>query len=292
VEGHEPPAGQDAPRTGFRPITPGYVEAMGMRLLGGRSVTPDDRANTAPVGVINEHLAREAFGQSDPLGRILLLGSGEEQSRLRVVGVVADVRQSDLRTPSHPEIYLPQSQTGLSRMYVVARTDSDPGLALQALQQAVQTVDQDAFVSRSMVVRDVVERSHADTRFVAEMLGLFGLVALLLGGVGVYGVTAHAVSQRKRDIGIRMALGADRGRVALRTFLEGMAPVTVGIATGLLLALWGARMMAGLLYGVTATDPVTLVVAPALLAAIGATSLALPALRASRIDPVRSLREE
>lgn len=293
VEGAAPTTAE-RPQTGFRAITAGYLEAMGVALRAGRTISPDDRTDTEGVGVINETLAHEAFAGADPVGRVLLLGSGEEQTVVRVVGVVADVRQSDLRTDTHPEVYLPESQVGFPRMYMVARSarpNVDLNQALGALQTAVHTVDPGALVSRSMRVADVVATSRGQTQFIAEVLGFFGGVALLLGGVGVYGVTAHAVARRRREIGIRMALGADRGAVAWHTFLGGMTPIGLGVIGGLGLAVLGSQVLASMLFGISATDPFTLAVAPMLLVLTGTLALAVPALRASRVDPVRSLRD-
>jgi len=292
-----PQSTRDRPTTSLRAVTPGYFEAMRIALRAGRFITAQDRADAPAVGIINEALAREAFAATDPVGRDLILGSGEEAGVLRVIGVVADVRQSDLRTATNPEVYRPESQVGFSRMYMVASSAAASGgaddlsQALGALQAAVRTVDPNALVSRSMHVESVVASSHAETQFIAEVLGIFGAVALLLGAIGVYGVTAHVVSRRRREIGIRMALGADRGTVALQTFLGGMVPILLGLGGGLVLTLLASRVLTSLLFNVTTTDPVTLVTAPLLLATTGALALAVPALRASRTNPVHSLRE-
>lgn len=281
----------DAPSAAVRIVTPGYVETMGIRVLAGRSLSAADGASGPLVGVINQTLAREAFGDADPVGRTILLGRSEPEA-LTVVGVVADLRQSDLRAAPSPEVLRPLAQERFTRMYLVVRSTGASGATLAAVQRLVLEEEPDAVVSRPARVADIVGGTLSDTRLVTQMLSVFGLLALGLGAVGVYGVTANAVAARTREIGIRMALGAESGRVARRTVAGGLVPVGIGLAVGLVAARGLAAGVEALLFSVSARDPLTFLAAPVLLAGVALAALAIPALRASSVDPVRALRRD
>ncbi len=282
-------AGDESPRTALRVVTPQYFETMGIPLLAGRALTSADHHENVQVVLINEALAGSAFGPSDPVGRTLLLGRGSVDT-VQVVGVVGDVRQAHLREQAVPELYRPLGQSPWARMFVVARTEGDPAGGLAALQRVILAVDDGVVLSRPGLVEDVVSASLAETRLVAQLLSLFGIVALLLGAIGVYGVTANSVARRTREIGVRLALGAAGGRVARQTILSGMVPVAIGLAAGIAGALTLSNLMQSLLFTVGPRDVVTFAAAPAILGLVAVASLVIPALRASRVDPVRALR--
>lgn len=280
----------DSPSTSFRIVTPGYFAAMRIGLVAGRTFDDRDEAGGIEVGLVNETLARQAFGQENPVGRTLMVGRDEPRP-IEVVGVVADVRQSDLREEGMPELYRPLTQQTQRTMYVVARTELDSGEAISALQDALEGIDPAAVLSRSAAVSEVVGRSIGQTRSIAQLLTLFGIVAIALGGVGVYGVASHAVARQRREIGIRLALGARAGQEARRAVSAGLAPVVIGLGTGLAIALIGSRVLSSLVFGVGTRDPRTFFVVPVLLAAAALASIVVPAIRVTGIDPVRTLND-
>ncbi|NNF14415.1 MAG: FtsX-like permease family protein [Gemmatimonadetes bacterium] len=279
------------PSTALRIVTPGYFEAMGIDLATGRYLDDGDGADAEPVAVINRTLARHAFSSPDPVGRMLVMG-GDGQNTVRVVGVVDDVRQSDLRTEVYPEVYRPLGQQPITRLYMVARSSGDDDAALAALYEAVGRVDEDVLLSRSGHVRDIVRRSMGTTRLVTQLLGLFGVLALTLGAIGIYGVSAHNVAVRRREMGIRMALGADSGGVARETLLSGLVPVAVGIAAGLIAAAGASGTLQSLLYAIPPRDTVTFLLVPAFFTLVAVASLAVPMIRAGQTDPVETLRSD
>jgi putative ABC transport system permease protein len=280
----------ELPSTSMRIVTPGYFSAMNIAVRDGRAITGTDRSTTTAVAVINETLAREAFGSVDPVGHALTLGRTETYE-LRVVGVVADVRQSNLRTASHAELYVPLSQSTFPRMFIVGRATGRSSDAIDVLRASVAAVEPDAVVTVALALEDVVASTVGDTRILTLVMGGFGGVALLLCLVGVYGVTAHTVAQRSRDIGIRLALGADRRQVVAQLVSRGLIPVALGMTAGLALAMAGTSVLGSLLFDVTPTDPVSFAAAPLLLLLTATLALFLPASRTSRIDPARTLRE-
>jgi predicted permease len=282
---------QALPRVAIRLLMPGYLRTMGQALLQGRDIGPDD-AEAEEMGVlVNETLARAAFGDGNAPGRLLWLGS-DLSTPVRVVGVVADVRQTDLRTPTHREIYMPSAYSAFRRMHLVVRAEGDPRALLGPVAAAVHQVDGRVPLDGPRLVTDVIGGTYSETRLLTGLLGLFGVIAVLVGAIGVYGVSAQAVSERLRELGVRIALGADRSSVATGTVARGMIPVGGGLVTGLAVAFLSVRFLESQLFGVTARDPLTLVVGPAVLAAVAFTSTLLPAFRASRVDPVEVLRQD
>jgi predicted permease len=280
----------DSPSTSFRIITPGYLAAMGVALRAGRTFDGSEEAGGVEVGLVNETLARQAFGAEDAVGRMLMVGR-EEPRAIQVIGVVADVRQSDLREAGMPELYRPLAQQVQGSMYVVARTDLDPSDALAALQASIKTVDSNAVLSRSATVSDVVGRTLGQTRSVAQLLTLFSVVALVLGAVGVYGVASHAVARQRREIGIRLALGARADQEARRTVGVGLRPVLAGLGVGIAVAMAGSGVLSTLVYGVGTRDLGTFLAVPLVLALAAVASIGVPAIRVTAIDPVRSLQD-
>jgi putative ABC transport system permease protein len=206
--------------------------------------------------------------------------------------VVEDVRQSDLRTESHPELYLSFERQSWRRMHLVMRTDGDPAALLPAVAAALRAVDSGIHVEGPRVMTDIVQGTFSDARLLSSLLTLFGFVALGLGAVGVYGVAAQVVGERQREIGIRLALGAESAGVIARTVGQGLVPVIVGLGIGLAGAWGSTRIMSGLVFGVEPHDPWTFALAPAVLFIVALASLWIPARRAGHVDPVATLREE
>ncbi len=289
--GHTLPAGQDPPSTSLRVVSPRYFAALQVSLLKGRTFTDRDNLQAQQVAVVNRTLARQGWPGEDPVGQSLLLGR-DDPFQVTVVGVVEDVRQSSLRTESHPEAYLPFAQQFWPRMYYAVRVDGPAEEMVSAVQDAIWSVDRQVSLSGVGLLEDAVNRTFADSRFLAVLLSVFGMVALLLGAVGVYGVMFYLVSQRTRELGIRIALGAASRHLLGSTVIRGMIPVLLGLAAGLPGALACASLLGEALFQVTATDPATYLAVPLLLSAVAVLALYLPARRASRVDPVMVLRGE
>jgi predicted permease len=284
--------GEAALNAYFRPITPDYLETMGMRLLEGRNFTGGDRADSELVAVVNRTFAREVWPGESALGKGVIPTFGRDWAR--VVGVVADVPLEGVRAPAPRVVYVPYDQWegAWPGGVLTYRTSGDPADLLASVRAAAERSDPTALAMRPTTLRQAVDGSIADALRLRFFLGALALLALLVGAVGVYGVVSCEVSRRTREYGIRMALGADRARV-LRDVLRREAPqVVAGVIVGVGLALLAARAAAGLVYGVRPIDPVSLLVAAGALLSVGALAALSPALRASGVDPARVLRWE
>ena len=282
---------EDATSAHFRVVTPGYLETLGIPVLSGRSIETSDDAGAVPVAVVNRSFARLLFGDEEPVGRRIHAGGGDEDP-LTVVGVVGDVRQTDLRREAVPEVHMPLAQRPFRRMWMLARTTGDPTTALEALRSTVHAVDRDIVLTDLAPMTEIVGATLSEDRLLAQLLGLFAVVALLVGVVGVYGVAAHAVSRQRREIGIRLALGQDGSGVAGRVIGRGLFPVLLGAGVGLGGAALAAPVLGDILYGIGTRDPLVFVGVPAILGLTSLVALGVPAIRAARMDPVTSLREE
>lgn len=280
---------ENTPSVAMRVVRGAYFEAMRIPLLSGRTLgEADSEEDALPVAVVNRSFEAEAFPGESAVGREVVTSVGT----LRVVGVVGNVHQSDLRSGSHAELYLPFGLSPWRRMHMVVRTDGASSDDLQAVAAAARAIDSDVALLGPRAMNDVVGGTIVSARLVATLLSLFGLVGLGIGAIGVYGVTAQTVAEQKREIGIRLALGADAAKVASKTVKDGLVPVAVGVTLGLVGALLGGRVLEGLLFGVEARDPGTFLTAPVLLLLVAILSLAVPARRATRVDPVRTLQAE
>jgi predicted permease len=289
--------------------SPGYLKAMDIPLLRGRYIEPKDMQRGSHVVVIDEVMARTIFPNEDPLGQSIVVADlsgslGPEASvPMEIVGIVGHVSHwgldSDASARVRSELYLPFSQipepfmkgTAASSVFVV-RTGTDPLATLPAVRSAVLEAgnDQPVYGVRSM--EQIVSASIADRRFSMMLLGIFAGLALLLAAVGIYGVISYTVAQRTREIGIRMVLGAGRADVLRVVLAQGMLPVGAGLAIGLGASFWLTRLMAGMLYGVSASDPMTFAGVALVLAAVAAAATLVPARRATRVAPVVALRDE
>ncbi|MEO6214255.1 MAG: ABC transporter permease [Vicinamibacterales bacterium] len=275
-------------------VTPGYFSALRIPLTRGRMLTDADSAQTQPVVLVNESFVRRFFPDRDPIGRRVTFGDPAQKATpwQTIVGVVADTRRGGFDREPWAETYFPLRQSPNNRMFVFLRTNGDPTALAGAAQAAVWSLDRNQAVASVRTVVQLLERAEANRRFTTLLLGVFAAVALTLAAVGVYGVLAYSTAQRTQEIGIRMALGADR-RSVLRMVLAGGARIAAsGIAIGLVGALLLTRVLSGLLFGVSERDPLTFVLVATTLMAVALAACWIPARRAVRVEPVMALRGE
>lgn len=272
-----------------------YFRALGIPLLSGREFDSRDDASAAlPVVVISQALARQAFPNKDPVGKRLKpnISSGPDAPMRLVVGVVGDVRAEGLTASPIPESYVPYAQLPFAPMSVVVRTVAVPESMVPTLTKAVQSLDKDLPLLHLKTLKEDVANSIGDTRFETILLGIFGAMALVLTCVGLYGVISYTVIQQTREVGIRLALGADRD-VILRTVVGiGVLLSGIGIAIGLAASFLLTRVIASLLYGVSPWDPLTFLAVPLTLIAMATLASYIPARRAAQVDPIVALRYE
>jgi len=291
IEGRPPmPADQDQ-STNYYSVTPGYFNAMGIPLRRGRLFDDHDRKNATRVIIINEEMARRLFPDEDPLGKRIHVTMGEKLYR-EVVGVVGDVKQYGLDQKTPLETYEPFAQQPFSSMSLVVRAAGDPAALSNAIRGEVLSVDKDQPVSSIKPLTELVRSSIAQQRFAMLLLGVFAAVAMLLAVVGIYGVMSYSVTQRTHEIGIRMALGASPRNVLRLVVGQGMRLALIGVALGLSIAFLVTRIMASLLFGVSATDLMTFTVFSVSLTAVALVACLVPARRALKVDPMVALRYE
>jgi putative ABC transport system permease protein len=295
-EGHPSgnPSGREDPQS-LRAVSPGYFRTMGIPLRRGRVFDPSDRAGATPVVIVNQQLATRLWHGEDPVGqRISFVGPGGPW--LSIVGVVGDTRMTSPDTPPAPALYLPFAQKRwdwLSWSSLMVRIE--PGATsrvIDAIRVAVREADPNVPIQSLEPVTVLYGRSVDQRRFATVLLTMFGLLALSLASVGVYGVVSYATAQRRREIGIRLALGAARSRVVSEVLRRSLRVAAAGVLIGLAGALAVTRLLHGLLFHIAPTDPATLLGAAALLALVAVTASWWPARRAARLDPMVVLREE
>jgi predicted permease len=292
-----PPPGQGY-GTVYRVIRTGYFQAMGMTLLRGRDITEHDTEQAPPSVIINETLAKHQWPGADPVGQHLTLNSVVNTTpiELTVIGVVRNARQSDWTSDPNDEIYLPYLQRpaafGLNTLTFVVRTAADPDTMGRTIGERVSAIDRGIPRSRVTTMEQVIADQLWRSRLSALLLAVFAAIALVLAAVGIYGVISYAVRQRTAEIGVRMALGATRRDVLALVMRESLMPVAAGIALGTTAALLATRLVATLLYHVTATDPLTFAAVVACLGGTGILATAIPAWRAMNADPLTALRRD
>jgi putative ABC transport system permease protein len=276
-------------------VSPGYLNAMRIPILGGRPFTNRDAQDTPLVVLVSATMAQSLWPGEDAIGkRVRGLGSGpgDVQPWREVVGVVGDVKQYGLDTSGTMQLYFPQAQRPTAFMTLVARTESDPASMVAPVRNEILAVDAGQAAFDIATLEQVLAESIARRRFAMLLLGAFALVALVLASVGTYGVISHAVTQRTREIGVRMALGAQPGDVLRLVVGEGAVLALTGVAVGAVGALAATRLLSSLLFEVSATDPATFVGTALLLMGIGVVACYIPARRAARVDPTVALRYE
>ena len=309
VEGHPMPTSLDqVPGVGLALVSPNYFKTLGITLRRGRDFTSSDRAETQPVAVINETLARRSFPNEDPLGKRIWLGPPESLLprelrspdnpfvRRTIVGVIADVKSGNLDTAAGAEVYLPLEQSrgeGWENTMMLAVRSSLPTDSLAAaIREEVRTLDRDQPVTGIATMEERVSRTMSEPRFNTLLLGLFAGIAMLLAALGIYGVMSYAVTQRSPEFAIRMALGAQRHDVLGLVIGQGMKLTLIGVGLGLAGAFALTRLIQNLLFDVSAADPLTFTVIALLLALVALVACWLPARRATKVDPLVALRYE
>ncbi|HEV2913118.1 MAG TPA: ABC transporter permease [Pyrinomonadaceae bacterium] len=289
LEGHPLSEGQLAPQVDPRAVTPDYFQTIGAPLIRGRMFTEADDAKAPSVAIVNESAARHRWGGEDPVGKRVTADNG--QTWVTIVGVVGDVKQYGLEREPSDELYNPVAQAPFAG-FLLVKTMSDPSGIAKLMRNVVHQVEPDTAVDEVRTLQQVVDDSVASPRLTVWLLGLFAALALIITAAGITGVMALSVTQRTREIGIRMALGATRGRILTMVMRQGMTLVLLGLVVGVIGALLLNRLMAALLFATPAADPLTFAAVSLLLTAVAGAACLVPALRATGIDPMLALRSE
>jgi putative ABC transport system permease protein len=292
VEGRPAGAIAEQPMAQTRYISPDYFRSIGIPLRQGRVFSDYDRDNSVPVVIISEAMARRFWQGENPIGKRLTPSFHSEQGAREIVGIVGDVKSSGLEVDSAAMMYLPFRQSPRPFLSFVVRTASNPESLIQPVSRAIYSIDKDQALTDVQTMDQVLVASLSGRRFNMTLLLTFAGVALLLAAVGVYGVMNYTVTLRRRELGIRMALGAKATDVLRLVLRQGLTLTLIGVGAGLISAYALTRLMATLLYGVTATDYLTFITVPAVLIAVGLLASYVPARRATKVNPTIALRTE
>jgi putative ABC transport system permease protein len=298
IEGYQPPEDQPGPWGDIRIVSPSFFETLRIPLLRGRYLTDQDREGTRPVAVIDQEFVRRYWPGEEPLGKRFTFGPPDGVSDttrnewIEVVGVVGHTAHEGLDADARLQLYLPYRQVAQPFMAIAVRTQGSPERYVNLVREAVRSVDPDQPISDVNGMEELLSRSVGQRRLSMMLLSLFSGIALVLASVGIYGVMSYSVTQRARELGVRIALGADRSDVLRLVLRQGMGLALVGIGIGLGAALGLTRLIESQLYGVAATDPLTFALVAGVLAATALLANLLPAVRAMRMDPAVVLREE
>jgi putative ABC transport system permease protein len=295
IEGR-PMAPKDHPSAEFFTTGVGYFKTMGIPMVKGRDFDDRDRHGSTPVVIVSETFARQHFPNEDPLGKRIKPGistiDDENDPMREIVGVAGDVRNQNLSTESKPAYYVPQTQVPFSSMVAVVKTMNEPRSLISAVTKEVAAMDRDIPLFGVKSMDEYLSASVAAPRFSTTLLTIFAGVALVLTVVGLYGVMSYSVAQRTNEIGIRMALGAQSSDVLVMIVKQGSVLILLGLGIGLVGAFALTRVISSLLFGVTAKDPFTFAAVAVLLAIVALLACYIPALRATKVDPMNALRCE
>jgi putative ABC transport system permease protein len=293
IDGQEPPPPEQEHAASFQAVSPRYFANLGIPLIAGRDFRRADSAGAPAVAIVNEALVRRHFPDVDPLTQALRLDA--EGEPMAIVGVVGSIRHGGYASEAVPEVYMSFEQLTLPFTGVVVRaagTTVDPEDLVASIRRRVLELDPDQPVYRVQALTDLMADTLAQPRFNSRLLALFAVIALALAAAGVFGVISYAVTQRTREFGIRMALGAEAARVRALVLRHGLLLAVAGIAAGLAGAAALARLIDSLWVGVDANDPLVFALVPAVLAGVALLAAYLPARRATRVDPIIALRSD
>ena len=293
VEGQPQPSGAGNPQ--FVAVGPGYFETEGMSIVLGRAISPQDTGNSAPVAVVNQAFVRKFIPGGNPIGRRLSMGNPFKPPGMEIVGVAGDAKFSNPREPAGPMLFLSAYQMKSVMTYVneiQIRAAGDPASVTGAVRQALREIDPNLPITQVITLAAQVHDSLSQQRAISALTGFFGALGLLLACVGLYGIMAYNVGRRTNEIGIRMALGAEKTDVLRMVVGQGIKLALMGVAIGIAGALALTRFLASMLYGVKPTDPLTFVAVSLILVAVAIAACYIPARRAAKVDPMVALRYE
>jgi predicted permease len=287
------PVETEAVRVQTNHVGANFFQTMGIPILQGRGFDVHDTAASPKVALVNRALARQFFPNENPIGQTFEADADEANTPVQIVGIAADTRYANLRSETPPTFYMPYAQaTRLGRMVVEIHTQAEPGSILSQARTVVASIDRDLPLIDVRTMKEQIQSTMSGERIFAQLTSGFGLLALVLACIGIYGIMAYTVARRTGEIGIRMALGAQAGQVLRMVLREASWMALAGVMLGLACALWLARFLSSMLYGLTPWDPLTLTGAAALLLTIAVLAAFGPARRASRVDPIRALRHQ
>ncbi len=293
VEGITVPEGETGPYGNFRTVYPGFFAALRIPLVRGRAFTDADRAGAPRVAIVDQAMAKAYWPGKDPIGkRIALDGTDDAPNWVEVVGVVGHTRQDGIDSEGRAQLYVPFRQMAIPALTLTLRGAGDPTRLVSAVRAAVREVDPEQPISRVQTMEELVNRNLGPRRFSMALLGLFAALALVLAGVGIYGVMSFDVARRSQEIGVRMALGAEASGVLRLVLSQGLRLTAVGVVIGVIGSLLLTRLINSQLYGVGSADPVTMISVVVILVSVSALASLIPARRATRVDPIVAMRAD
>jgi putative ABC transport system permease protein len=296
IEGQPTPMGS-RPSTDFNAVEPNYFRTLGITFVAGRDFTERDNLKSTPVAIVNRTFARRFFSGKNPIGKRIRpgIGNGYFPGKLpmrEIVGVIDDVKESDLGVEAAPEVYAALAQCPFSPMFVVMHTNDNPRSIVGVARRQVASLEKDTPIYNVETLDQYLGQSLAKTRFITLLLSSFAGLALLLACLGIYGVISYIVVERRHEIGIRIALGAQKGTILRMVIRLGLSRALIGLAVGVACALKLTHLLSSLLYGVTAGDPLTFVLVSLVLSGVALLACYIPARRATKVDPMAALRYE
>jgi putative ABC transport system permease protein len=294
IEGRSDANPASAPNADRYAIRPDYFRALGIPLIAGRSFTADDGDGAMPVAIVGRTMARELWPGEDPIGRRIRVAGGADNPFRTIVGVVGDVRHYGLHMPETMQVYVPHAQTHYPEpsltMLIRTADDRDPLSIVPSVREFVRALDRLQPVTRVRTYEGILAQSISARRFTLSLLATFAVTALVLAVVGLYGALSYVVSQRQRELGVRVALGAGTRDITRLVLRQGMTPAAIGVGVGLGLGLAGSRLVSSMLFAVTPTDAVTFALVAVVMAVSALAACLIPARNASKVQPSLTLK--